>query len=163
MKAWWLGLQASERRTLAIGGAVLLVMAVYFGVWVPLQNDITRLEKQVKEQQAVKRWMEQASQQALRLKGSSAGNSQVARSGRSLLSLVDQAAKRGRLSDNLKRLEPDGSSAVKVWLEQASFDDMMKWLVSLEKKHGLKITTITIDRQADSGRVNARMTLQGPA
>lgn len=161
MKAWWLGLQSSERRTLIIGAVILVIMAVYYGGWVPLQSDIARMEKQVKEQEAVKRWMEQAAQQATRLQGSSAGQTPIKRSGRSLLSLVDQAAKRGKL--DLKRIEPDGNDAVKVWLEQASFDDMMRWLINLEKQHGLEINTITIDRQADSGRVNARLTLQGSA
>ncbi len=159
MKAWWLGLQVSERRTLSVGGAALLIILLYFGGWAPLQDDVAQMEKQVHELQAVKRWMEQAAQQASRLQARA--TTQNKRSGRSWLSVVDQAAKRGRLGANLKRLEPDGKSGVKVWLEQASFDDMINWLVGLEQQYGLSVATITIDRQADLGRVNVRMTLRG--
>jgi len=160
MKAWWLGLQANERRTLSVGGAALLVILLYFGAWAPLRDDAAQMEKQVQELQALKRWMEQASQQANRLQ--SRASTQNKRSGRSWLSVVDQAAKRGRLGGNLKRLEPDGKAGVKVWLEQVSFDDMARWLVGLEQQYRLAVATITIDRQTESGRVNARMTLRGP-
>ena len=159
MKAWWLGLQANERRTLSVGGAALLVILLYFGAWAPLRDDAVQMEKQVQELQALKRWMEQASQQANRLQ--SRASTQNKRSGRSWLSVVDQAAKRGRLGGNLKRLEPDGKAGVKVWLEQVSFDDMARWLVGLEQQYRLAVATITIDRQTESGRVNARMTLRG--
>ena len=159
MKAWWFGLQVSERRTLSLGGVSLILIVIYFGGWAPLQDDILSLEKQVQEQQAVKRWMQQSATEVEQLRGS--GSSQTRHDGRSLLAIVDQTAKNSRLGSNLKRLEPEGSGVVKVWLEQVSFDDMMAWLLSLETQQGLIVSTITIDRQESSGHVNARMTLKG--
>lgn len=161
MKAWWSGLQVNERRMLIAGAVVLLLVLPYFGVWLPLQDDIAALEEQVREQQAVKRWMQQA---AAEVKQLSAGSGSVVRprDGRSLLAVVDQTAKRSGLGPGLKRLEPEGQAAVRVWLEQVAFDDMVAWLTGLEQQNGLVVATITIDRQDLPGQVNARITLEAP-
>jgi len=159
MKQWWSGLQASERRILILGAIALGLMLPYFAIWLPIQDDVAVMQKQVQEQQAVKRWMNQASAEVKQLSGGKAGALRP-RDGRSLLAVVDQTAKRSGLGSGLKRLEPEGQAAVKVWLEQVSFDDMMRWLTSLEQKNGLAVATVTIDRQDVAGRVNARMTLE---
>ncbi|HHJ80843.1 MAG TPA: type II secretion system protein M [Candidatus Tenderia electrophaga] len=161
MKQWWAGLQASERRILILGGIVLGLILPYFMVWQPMQENVAVLQKQVQEQRAVKRWMSQSAAEVKQLSRGS-GNAVRPRDGRSLLAVVDQTAKRSGLGAGLKRLEPDGQVAVKVWLEQVSFDDMLRWLTRLEQKNGLAVATITIDRQDVAGRVNARMTLEMP-
>ncbi len=161
MKQWWSGLQASERRILILGAIALGLILPYFGVWLPIQDDVAVLKKQVQEQQTIKRWMTQSAAEVKRLSRGAAGAVRP-RDGRSLLAVVDQTAKRSGLGVGLKRLEPDGQVAVKVWLEQVSFDDMMRWLARLEQKNGLAVATITIDRQDVAGRVDARMTLEMP-
>ncbi len=164
MKEWWLGLQARERRTLMIGGVALAITLLYFGLWDPFQSNLKRMEQAVEKNQALLLWMERSAAEVKQLTraGSGAGNRR-ATSGRSLLALVDQTAKRSRLGVALKRVEPEGKDAVRVWLEQASFDDMMSWLIQLERKNGITIETITVDRQEAPGRVNARIRFKGPA
>ena len=161
MKQWWAGLQANERRMLILGAIALGLILPYFAIWSPIQDDVAALQKQVQEQQAVKRWMDQAAVEVKQLGGGS-GAALRPQDGRSLMAVVDQTAKRSGLGSGLKRLEPEGQAAVKVWLEQVSFDDMLRWLSSLEQKNGLAVATITIDRQDVAGRVNARMTLEMP-
>ncbi len=160
MKEWWFGLQASERRTLGIGGGALTLILIYFAGWVPLQEGVVTLEQQVQEQRSLQQWMAQSAAEVQQLRGGSAGQPQAA--GRSLLTTVDQSARNGQLGSSLKRLEPEGEHGVKVWLEQAAFDEMMGWLVSLEQQFGVTVTTITIERKAE-GRVDANMTLRGSA
>jgi general secretion pathway protein M len=162
MKEWWSGLQTSERRILIIGGVFLLLVLPYFGVWLPLQDSVSTLQKEVQEQQAVKRWMQQAAAEVKQLKASGGGSAVHPRDGRSLLAVVDQTAKRTGLGPGLRRLEPEGQAAVRVWLEQVSFDAMVGWLAGLEQQNGLVVDTITIDRKDIPGRVDARMTLEAP-
>jgi len=142
-----------------LGAIALGLILPYFATWLPLQDNVMALQKQVQEQQAVKRWMNQALAEVKQLGGGS-GAAVKSRDGRSLMAVVDQTAKRSGLGTGLKRLEPEGQAAVKVWLEQVAFDDMLRWLISLEQKNGLAVATITIDRQDAEGRINARMTLE---
>ncbi len=158
MKEWWFGLQANERRTLIIGGGALTLILIYFAGWVPLQESVATLESQVQEQRSLKNWMEQSAAEMQQLRRGATGQAPVA--GRSLLTMVDQSARSGQLGSSLKRLEPEGENGVKVWLEQAAFDEMMSWLVALEQQSGVSVATITIERKAE-GRVDANMTLRG--
>ncbi len=158
MKNWWAGLQASEQRMLTMGSIALILIFSYAGIWQPLQKNIASLENQVEQQQALKHWMNQTAAEVKQLQRS--GVATQARDGRSLLAVVDQTAKRSGLGMSLKRLEPNGKTAVKVWLEQVKFDDMVRWLNQLQSKSGLRVNSITIDRQDEPGRVNARMTLE---
>jgi len=158
MKDWWAGLQASEQRMLTLGGIALVIIFIVFGIWQPLQKRVAGLEQDVVQQQAVKRWMNQAAAEVKQLQRSGAATRP--QDGRSLLAVVDQTAKRRGLGAGLKRLEPDGQSAVKVWLEQVKFDDVIQWLNQLQSQNGLNVDTITIDRQDEVGLVNVRMTLE---
>jgi len=60
----------------------------------------------------------------------------------------------------LKRVEPEGSDSVRVWLDGAPFDVLVKWLGTLSTIHGVKAETVTLERTDTAGRVNARLTLQ---
>ena len=82
--------------------------------------------------------------------------------GRSLLAVVDQSARSGGLGNAIKRIEPDGSKGVKVWLEGAPFDPMILWLGKLAKSFRIEPSMITLEPIGD-GRVNARLTLLEPA
>ena len=162
MKEWWLGLQARERKTLIMGGIALSLTLVYFGMWDPFQSNLKQMEQAVEKNQSLLVWMQRSADEVRQLSRSSGSSTRPVKDGRSLLALVDQTAKRGRLGSALKRVEPEGENAVRVWLEKASFDDMMSWLIDIEKKNAVVVSTITIDKQDEPGRVNARITLQGP-
>lgn len=160
MKEWWFGLQASERRTLTIGGIALTLILVYFAGWVPLQEGVANLETQVQEQQALKRWMQQSAAEIEQLRAGGGGGRSI---GGSLLTVVDQTARSGQLGPSLKRIEPEGENNVKVWLEQAAFDEMMGWLVTLQQQYGVTVVNLTVERQSNAGRVDAHLTLRGGA
>ncbi len=163
MKEWWSGLQARERKTLMAGGVALVITLLYFGLWDPFQSNLKRMEQAVEKNQALLLWMERSAAEVKQLTRAKAGSGGRSAAARSLLALVDQTAKRGRLGVALKRVEPEGKDAVRVWLEQASFDDMMSWLIKLEQKNGVIVENITVDRQDAPGRVNARIRLKEPA
>ena len=161
MKEWWFGLQTGERRTLTVGGIVLALILVYFAGWVPLQEGVVTLETQVQEQQALKRWMEQSAAEVQQLRRSGVGGSLAG--GRSLLTVVDQTARSGQLGPSLKRIEPEGENGVKVWLEQASFDEMMGWLVTLKQQYGAAVATMRYPRspRPHPGRTSPEATHRG--
>ena len=162
MKEWWSGLNPREQRMVLFGGIALILMVLYFGVWEPIRAQKENLEKAVMEQRAVRDWMQQAAVEVNALRGRSKGRPGAGGSSdRSLLAVVDQTAKRGKLGPALRRVEPEGASAVRVWLDQASFDDTMRWLTGLQRNYGIFVSTISVDRQDTPGVVNVRLSLQG--
>jgi general secretion pathway protein M len=57
----------------------------------------------------------------------------------------------------LRGTAPSGNG-VRVQLEEAPFDDMIPWLAKLDESYGLSIESITLDRTAKPGLVNASIT-----
>ncbi len=160
MKAWWSALAQREQRLIAAGAALLILFLLYVAIWVPLQGSRARLLAQTEEQRATLRWMQQSAAEIRQLSARGAGR-QVA-TGQSLLGLIDQTARSERLAEAVKRVQPDGTNSVRVWLENAAFDDVMRWLGTLEQRHGVAIDTLNVERGEQPGRVAARLTLQAP-
>jgi general secretion pathway protein M len=102
--------------------------------------------------------MQRSAQQLAELK-QSGGAEPTGLGGRSLLAVTDSTARAGGLGDALKRVEPEGRDNVRVWLDGASFDVLLKWLATLSTTHGIQVDSATLERSETAGRVNARLTL----
>ena len=137
--------------------AVLLLAMLYGLVWSPLSSRVAHLQQSVEEQQALKLWMLQAAAEAKQLRGAAGASGE---DHRSLMAVVDQTTKQSQLAPAVKRIQPEGQDLVRVNLEQASFDDLVLWLGTLQRTYGVNVADAAIDRQADAGRVNARLTLK---
>lgn len=159
MKEYWQNLQARERRTLLAGAAALVVMLLYILVWEPYHAHIERLETDVAEQRETLAWMQRAAKEIERLRGNSAASPSVASEG-SLLTTTDRTAREHGFSEALKRIQPDGQRSVRVWLENAPFDDMVRWLDALASEHGVTVSTLVVDPADSSGRIDARLVLK---
>jgi general secretion pathway protein M len=82
------------------------------------------------------------------------------RQGRSLLALADATARSAGLEGALRRVEPVGTSGVRVSFEFASFDVLIAWIEQLTREYGVEATDFSADRADGVGLVNARVTLQ---
>lgn len=159
MKDWFNGLEANERRMLIIGSALLLLMLVYVGIWEPLVSKRDALRVSTAEQESLLVWMRGAAQEVKKLRGRG-GQAAKPASGQSLLSLVDRTAKSGQLGPALKRVQPDGEDKVGVWLESASFDDVVRWLTSLETQYGVRVESSVFQALEATGRVDVRLVFE---
>lgn len=152
------GLQPRERRVLAVGAALLVVLLGYALVWSPYREAVARLRADVTEGRELLAWMEGAAVEVARLRG----REESGRSPRgSLLARVDGAARRHGLGDAVRRVRPDGDGRVRVWLEGAAFDPLMGWLGDLVAGGGLQVQELVVDRSDGPGRVDARVVLAG--
>lgn len=160
MKQWLAQLNPSERRTVLAGAAALIAILIYFLAWQPFTNYLKQLRLKAQTQQEQLAWMRQAARDTQQLRAAMPASGRLP-PGQSLLGVADQSAKSGNLGPALKRIEPEGQRSVRVWLEQAAFDDLMLWLQGLKRDYGIDAADIVIERQEAAGRVNARITLEG--
>lgn len=158
MKAWFESLAARERMLLILGAAVLVLLVFYLTIWSPMFERNATLKQAVAEQQETLDWMRQAAGKVKALKRTAGNDAGVGLGGRSLLSVVDESARSGGLGAAIKRMEPDAAKGVKVWLEGASFDQMVLWLGGLGRQYQVEISSITVEPQSP-GLVNARISL----
>ncbi|MDH5545702.1 MAG: type II secretion system protein M [Gammaproteobacteria bacterium] len=164
IKQYWQQLNPRERLLLGVAGVVLGLMILFLGILEPVMDEAKSLEKQVEEQRKLLKWMEDSAQEVKRLtRSSGTRKAAVGAGGQSLLGVIDRTAKAGNLGDAMKRVEPDGGDKVRVWLEQASFDDVVTWLENLERNYSLQIESVAVDKENAPGRVNVRLVFAGGA
>ena len=147
--------------------AVILVVflsafMLYSLLWAPLNASVEKAKKQYHAEQSLLAWMK--AQESNVLAARKSGNKALASANVSLLTLVNDEARRSALA--LKRYEPDGDNKLRVWLEDVPFDVVIIWMNTLVIDKGLNISSATVDAeqgrggQSKSGYVNVKVVFE---
>jgi general secretion pathway protein M len=149
---WYSGLQAREQRMVLIG-AVLVCLAVLFGgILLPLESAVSTAVKTAATHREDLAWM-RVNAPEIRAGGASLAPD----TGEAPVVLVDRVGREAGLGNAMRGTQPSGAG-VRVQLEAAPFDTLVTWLATLEERYGLAIESISVDRAARPGLVNANIT-----
>jgi general secretion pathway protein M len=162
IKVWFAGLEQRERRLVIAAASLGVILLLYVAIWEPLSYSVTGLRASTADQRSTLVWMRQAAQEIRQLRGNSGAHT-ASTGGQSLLTLVDRTVKISQLGGALKRIQPDGDQRVQVWMEGASFDDVIRWLVKLKDQYGIQVESSTVEVKEQAGRVDARLVLGAAA
>jgi general secretion pathway protein M len=154
-RTWYDGLQPREQRTVAFGGVAVALLILVFGI-LSLQSAVSSAVKRNETKREDLAWM-QANAPEIR----AAGNRLPADTGEAPVVLVDRVGREAGLAGALRGTQPSGTG-VRVQLEAAPFDTLIVWLATLDERYGLAIESITLDRAARPGVVNASITFTQP-
>lgn len=156
-RAWWATLAPREQRVVGAGGVALALIFLYLAVWQPVtkaQRDRTRA---LEDARALATQLEVLAVELQRNRGAGGGAVQAA--GQSLLAIVDQSRRASSITKPPSRLQPEGDTTVRIWLEDVPFDALLRWLADLQTRYGVRVDTADIERESGPGLVNARLTL----
>jgi len=81
---------------------------------------------------------------------------------RELLQLGALGAVGSSMRPRSSSAQPSRRTGVRVQLEAAPFDTLVTWLAALDERYGLAVDSITVDRNAQPGTVNASITFSQP-
>jgi general secretion pathway protein M len=152
LKAWYAGLQTREQRVVGIGAAVLGALILFAGIVWPLESAVSSAVKTRETRTDDLAWMR------INAPEIQAGSATVsANTGEAPVVLVDRVGREAGLGNALRGTQPSGAG-VRVQLEAAPFDTLVTWLASLDERYGLAIESISVDRAAKPGVVNANIT-----
>ncbi len=155
LRAWYAGLSEREQRMVAVGSVVLAALLVIGGLLLPMHAAVTRAVQRSESRRADLEWMRSNAAEirsgALTLPHDT---------GEAPVVLVDRVGRENGLGNAFRGTQPSsGGRGVRVQLEAAPFDTMITWLGALEQHYGLTIETVTVERTAKPGIVNASITL----
>ncbi|SHE55576.1 general secretion pathway protein M [Microbulbifer donghaiensis] len=150
----WQMLPPSDQRALGALSLFLGGLFLVYGLFLPAKNyfDGARLRAEVSGE--LVQWIEDQRPVLERLEPASSG-AQVAGT---LLQRVTAAAEKHRIT--IKRFEPEGDGRIRLWIEEARYQDLQPWLNSLMQQQ-FSIRTLNLDAMAEEGMVSARLTLEG--
>jgi general secretion pathway protein M len=154
--AWYAGLQQREQRVVAIGGVAVAALILVLGILMPLQSAVSSAVKRNATKREDLAWM-QVNAPEIR----AVGNQLSADTGEAPVVLVDRVGREAGLGSALRGTQPNGTG-VRVQLEAAPFDTLVTWLATLDERYGFAIESITVDRAARPGVVNASITFTQP-
>ncbi len=154
--AWYAGLQERERRVVLIGSLALAALLLLGGVLLPLQSAVSGAERRAAIRRDDLAWM-YGNAAEIR----SAGAMMHDDTGEAPVVIVDRVGRESGLGAALKGSQPS-ATGVRVQLEAAPFDTLVSWIATLDQRYGLAVDSITVDRAARPGAVNANITFAAP-
>lgn len=135
--------------------AALLVYMLYQVLWQPLATANRNLARQNESvAKSVANLNQLAAQYRELQKASGSGN---ASQGETLTQLVDQTVASNEL--HMSRFQPGSSGDVQVRFDNASFDQVLRWLSELESKHGVTLRELGVSPGSGPGLVNVSVRL----
>ncbi|MFL3654640.1 MAG: type II secretion system protein GspM [Halioglobus sp.] len=148
MKEWFSQLNQREQLSLLLLSSALLLYLLYILVLSPLESQREQLIAQnsavTESQGRVDAMVSQLLQ--LRQGGAKAGAK------RNLTSVINQSTTRLQLP--VMRLQPNSRGEIQVRIENASFNDVLKWLNEMEYTESLLVREVSVTPAASAGRVN---------
>ncbi len=152
LKSWYEGLQPRERRMTTLGAGALAVLLLLGGVLLPLQSALSTARQRAESRRDDLEWMRRNAPLV-----AAGGTLLAANTGEPPVVLVDRVGREAGLGGAMRGTQPSGTG-VRVQLEAAPFDTLVTWLATLEQRYGLAIESVTVDRTAAPGLVNANVT-----
>lgn len=153
IKNYWNGLQARERLILIFGGLIVSMILLYALLFQPWHKALSHMETALPGLRANLVWMRQ---QSVALKSGSVKQSapKLQGQGQSLLSVVEQTAKRVKISNSIQQMTPaQNDSEVRVVLDGVNFNHWLKWIDDLYKRFGVDVKQVTAERDDDKPNV----------
>ena len=154
---WYNSLSLRDKNLLIAISCLLLVTLFYLIVWEPIHQGLDQQQQKFKSQQDIYSWMQSASNEVKTLKRS---GTRKAPSKQPIALTLENSANVSGLKKHISKIESSGKSGARVKIDSASFDQLLVWLNTLEQKHGVAITTASIERNDKAGTISARLSFE---
>ena len=152
LKAWYTNLQLREQRIVLAGAIALCVLVLFGGIVLPLESAVSAAVKTRDTRTADLAWMRINAAEV-----QAGGDTVTEDVSQPPVVLVDRVGREAGLGTALRGTQPT-AAGVRVQLESAPFDTLVTWLATLDERYGFAIESISVDRAALPGVVNANIT-----
>lgn len=161
VKNYWLKLEARERLILCVGAVLVSLILFYALIWQPWHKAIFEMEKSVQSLRTNLVWMKQQAK-AIENGGGASVQQPAKGANQSLLSVIEQTAKTTKVRKAIQQMVPGRTpNEVRVVLEEADFNQWVKWIDLLFKQYGVQIKQVTAERDGDVPNIaEIRMTFE---
>ncbi len=155
---WYQGLQQRERQLVLAASAVIVITLLYLIIWEPIHTGVEVQTQKHHTQLEILDWMQTAATEVRTLQASGATKRRI-NSSQPVSLLVEKSATTAGLKPFLTKLESTSDKGARVTIDDASFDQVLLWLSTLQTQYGISVSSANLDRADKAGAIKARMTL----
>ena len=150
----WEELNNREQMVLLALSATIVFALVFTLLVFPLIKSRNEARELYEARVELLSWMQTV---APELKGK--GANEVSLNAQGMMNTVNQNAAAYQI--RLDRIQPEGASKLRVWVEKVPFNALMQWLNDLQLNSGIVASSVSIDAESSSGIVSVKVVLQG--
>lgn len=147
IKLWYAQLDEREQKIVQGGVALLIFFIVFFGMFKPLYDSVSTMQKRVESRQSsVNKWKE-----AMPIILANRGQISAPGENRTLSFIVTSTTRSFNL--RVSRVQEKGVEEIQVWFDNVSFNDFVSWIADIQEKYSVKIASVNIrgkDRDGSS-------------
>lgn len=158
----WSALSPREQWMAVAAGVFIGFYLLYSVLYQPLESETETLAQKIQAQQQTYQQLKAITQKVEVLRQTLPANSgtDLAAGSQSLMAVLDDSGQQMGIKPSIKRVIPDGTDEVSLWLEAIEFDKLSFWLAVLETRHRIEISQTSINADANrAGVVNAKLVL----
>ena len=148
-----------ERFLSVLAMVVVLFYGVYLFVVAPILADNIVLEQKIKAQQQAYQYLNNISTEVIRLRNQQPKMDNDEQR-LSLMAIIDASSAEKDMKPFIKRMIPDETDTVTLWLENCSFDRFIEWMAVLEAEQGISVNQISVEaEQVNKDKVSIKVML----
>ena len=153
MMQWWASLQPRERLILGVGAVIAASIVLWEFAWQPLTSGRAELRTSIEGKRQLLSDIARVSV---------LGDTQDLQviDSQSLFVLIDQTAQANGLGNAMTRARPNGSNEINVTFSNASFDQLIAWLIALNQNNGIFVEGASINSSREEGLVSGQLLLR---
>ena len=156
LKRWHGSLPTRDMWLVNLTAVFVLLTLFYLAIWEPIHKGLEAEKVKHETGQEVLAWMQQAAQQVQQLRASG-GRSQNKSASKPTTLVLEQTLSSAGLRPFVGKIESASKNSARVKLENVPFNQMLVWLNTLTRFHGMTISSATIERGDKPGSANARL------
>ena len=153
-------LSPRDQKLAIITIALLIITLFYTMIWEPIHDESIHQKQEQKIQQDIYVWMKNAQIEVDSIRKSGNTTEKIAKENSPVSIVIEQSANTSGLKKYISKIESSGKNSAQIKIENASFDQMLLWINTLNTRYGIFVSSAKIERTDKEGIINARLTLK---
>lgn len=159
LKARWQQLNSREKKSVAVGGTLLVLFIFYVGIWRPILNHLQSLRERVVNEQKTYAWMQSADKMLGKMDDKAVGKGKPV-SLIIFLSQIQKQVQKSGLESFLTQLKQSEKDSVQLQFQKVEFDKLITLVMKVMKEYPVAVTRFTVVATDVPGFVNADMLMR---
>lgn len=155
LKIRWRNISERERVLLTVASTITVAIFLYAGLWKPMHKSLDKLRLAAPEAHTQLAWMrnQRGLVGTLKQKHHASPTSNI-------LPIIETSIIDHGLSDQMRILEPVENNGARINFDGISFNLFTKWISVIDRKHGIFVVAVNVDKTDTTGLVSVRLVLR---